>query len=237
MMNIALISDHASPLASPGSIDCGGQNVYVAHLACQLAALGCRVDIFTRRDSLGTAAGSPLARQDTRHSCAGRPASFVQQGEHAAVYGRVRPLHDCACAPSRMAAMTSSMPISSCQAWLRSSSNALGIPYVITFHALGKVRRLAQGRADGFPQERIEIEQPDARRRPCHCRVPAGPARHGAAVWRRRAERIEIVPCGFDPQDNCGPYAMAGAQKLGLDPANSWCCNWAAWCRAKASTP
>ena len=53
MLKIALISDHASPLAAPGSIDCGGQNVYVAHLACQLARLGCAVDIFTRRDSPG----------------------------------------------------------------------------------------------------------------------------------------------------------------------------------------
>ena len=51
MLKIAIISDHASPLAAPGSIDCGGQNVYVAHLACQLARLGCAVDIFTRATS------------------------------------------------------------------------------------------------------------------------------------------------------------------------------------------
>ena len=47
---IALISDHASPLAAPGSIDCGGQNVYVAHLARELALAGHLVDVFTRRD-------------------------------------------------------------------------------------------------------------------------------------------------------------------------------------------
>jgi glycosyltransferase involved in cell wall biosynthesis len=34
---VALISDHASPLAAPGGLDCGGQNVYVAHLARELA--------------------------------------------------------------------------------------------------------------------------------------------------------------------------------------------------------
>ena len=33
VMKVALISDHASPLAAPGSIDCGGRNVCVAHLA------------------------------------------------------------------------------------------------------------------------------------------------------------------------------------------------------------
>src|SRR5438067_12526571 len=49
---IALVSDHASPLASPGSIDCGGQNVYVAHLARELERAGHLVDIFTRRDAI-----------------------------------------------------------------------------------------------------------------------------------------------------------------------------------------
>src|ERR1051326_9378821 len=48
---IALISDHASPLADLGSVDSGGQNVYVAHVASQLARLGYEVDVFTRRDN------------------------------------------------------------------------------------------------------------------------------------------------------------------------------------------
>ncbi|HEU4709814.1 MAG TPA: glycosyltransferase, partial [Methylophilaceae bacterium] len=51
MLKVALISEHASPLPIPGSIDCGGQNVYVAHLAMQLAQLGYEIDIFTRCDS------------------------------------------------------------------------------------------------------------------------------------------------------------------------------------------
>ena len=50
MRKIALISEHASPLAAPGSIDSGGQNVYVAHVAKQLAQLDFLVDVFTRRD-------------------------------------------------------------------------------------------------------------------------------------------------------------------------------------------
>ncbi|MGZ5183047.1 MAG: glycosyltransferase, partial [Ramlibacter sp.] len=53
LKRIALVSDHASPLAAPGSIDCGGQNVYVAHLARELALAGYLVDIFTRRDAIG----------------------------------------------------------------------------------------------------------------------------------------------------------------------------------------
>ncbi len=48
---IALISEHASPLATLGGIDGGGQNVYVGQLAKNLAANSYEVDVFTRRDS------------------------------------------------------------------------------------------------------------------------------------------------------------------------------------------
>ncbi|HKG19041.1 MAG TPA: glycosyltransferase, partial [Candidatus Limnocylindrales bacterium] len=47
---IALISEHASPLATLGGVDAGGQNVYVDQVARHLAAIGHQVDVFTRRD-------------------------------------------------------------------------------------------------------------------------------------------------------------------------------------------
>ena len=37
---IALISEHASPLAALGGVDSGGQNVYVGQVAKNLAAMG-----------------------------------------------------------------------------------------------------------------------------------------------------------------------------------------------------
>ena len=49
-MRIALISEHASPLAWLGGADSGGQNVYVGQVARRLAARGHFVDVFTRRD-------------------------------------------------------------------------------------------------------------------------------------------------------------------------------------------
>ena len=45
---IAFISEHASPLATLGGVDAGGQNVYVAELAKHLARLDYEVDVFTR---------------------------------------------------------------------------------------------------------------------------------------------------------------------------------------------
>ncbi len=48
---IAIISEHASPIALFGGVDSGGQNVYVGQLAKNLALLGYEVDVFTRRDN------------------------------------------------------------------------------------------------------------------------------------------------------------------------------------------
>lgn len=49
-MRIALVSEHASPLAAPGAFDAGSQNVHVAGLASALSALGHQVVVYTRRD-------------------------------------------------------------------------------------------------------------------------------------------------------------------------------------------
>lgn len=51
---IAFISDHASPLATIGGVDSGGQNVYVAEVARSLAKQGYLVDIYTRAESPST---------------------------------------------------------------------------------------------------------------------------------------------------------------------------------------
>src|SRR4051812_22683839 len=50
-MRVAMISEHASPLAALGGVDAGGQNVHVASLAAALARCGVPVVVYTRRDS------------------------------------------------------------------------------------------------------------------------------------------------------------------------------------------
>src|SRR5437763_8107878 len=47
---IAFISEHASPLATLGGIDSGGQNVYVTELPKELVKLGYNVDVYTRKE-------------------------------------------------------------------------------------------------------------------------------------------------------------------------------------------
>ena len=50
-MRIAMISEHASPLAVLGGVDAGGQNTHVAELSAALAAAGHDVRVYTRRDA------------------------------------------------------------------------------------------------------------------------------------------------------------------------------------------
>jgi glycogen synthase len=50
-VKIAMVSEHASPLAALGGVDAGGQNVHVAALSAALARRGHDVTVYTRRDA------------------------------------------------------------------------------------------------------------------------------------------------------------------------------------------
>ncbi|WP_234484166.1 glycosyltransferase [Noviherbaspirillum pedocola] len=216
MRRIALISEHASPLAEPGSIDSGGQNVYVAQLACGLARLGLHVDVFTRRDD---AAQEEVVhwRPGVRvvHVPAG-PAQYLPKeamldcmdefGDYMVDFARAQMQpYDLAHANFFMSGMAA-----------RRMKSALGTPYVITFHALGLVRRMHQGSADGFPAERMNIEavlMKEAARIIAECpqdrqdmeRLYGAPPRH-----------IDIVPCGYDPAE-LWPVRSSARARLGIE--------------------
>ena len=53
MQRVALLSFHGCPVARLGEKDTGGMNVYVQHIARELARLGYRVDVYTRRHDPG----------------------------------------------------------------------------------------------------------------------------------------------------------------------------------------
>src|SRR3954466_916507 len=142
---VALISEHASPAATLGGVDCGGQNVYVAQLAQHLARRGIAVDVFTRRDR----ADQPEIQRWAPgvrivHASAG-PATAICKEEllpHMDEFARFAidfatdegVMYDVAHANFWMSGLVA-----------LEMRQALGIPVVITFHALGRVRRQHQG--------------------------------------------------------------------------------------------
>jgi D-inositol-3-phosphate glycosyltransferase len=213
---IAILSDHASPLAAPGSVDCGGQNVYVANLARELAQCGYLVDVFTRRDSPEHA---PLVhwRSNVRviHVPAG-PAHYIPKEQmlpymdgfarYVARFARRQSaMYDVVHANFFMSGVVA-----------QHLKQTLGIPFVITFHALGKVRRLAQGAADTFPPARSRIEDSlmrDADRIIAECPQDQHDMQQ---LYGAQGSRIDVAPCGFDPQELWPVPARLARQKLGL---------------------
>lgn len=214
---IAIISEHASPLAAPGSVDSGGQNVYVAQVAKHLAALGLKVDVFTRRDSQAQPIEqSWLPGVRVIHVPAG-PARFVPKeqmlpymDEFAAFMRRylsAGPTYDCVHANFFMSAYVGSR----LKAWL-------GIPLVVTFHALGKVRLLHQATTDGFPASRLEIEQQAMRSADIVIAECPQDMHDQVALYGAERSKIRMVACGFDA-DEVSPIPKSSAcAALGLDP-------------------
>src|SRR5688572_24229136 len=139
-MRIALISEHASPLAVLGGVDSGGQNIYVAHVARCLVDEGHTVDVFTRRDD---PAQAPVVYVSPRlrvlHIPAG-PPEFVPKE------ALLRWMPDFADACERLCDAGLHYDLVHANffmsGWVALQlKRRLGLPFVITFHALGLVRR------------------------------------------------------------------------------------------------
>jgi D-inositol-3-phosphate glycosyltransferase len=214
---IALISEHASPLASAGGVDSGGQNVYVAQVACHLARLGYSVDVFTRRDAENlpeVLEWQPRVR--VVHVPAG-PATYVRKedllplmdefGRYVCEFARANGGYLVTHANFFMSALAA-----------MELKRGLGIPFVVTFHALGRVRRQHQSEADQFPAERMEIE--DAAIAQADAVIAECPQDEEDLVRLYRASRrkLALIPCGFDKAE-FWPIARPFARRaLGLDP-------------------
>src|SRR5437764_2235931 len=78
---VAMISEHASPLAALGGVDAGGQNVHVAALATSLARLGAKVVVHTRRDDPELPRRSGLAPGAVVDHVAAGPAEQLPKDE------------------------------------------------------------------------------------------------------------------------------------------------------------
>ncbi|GJH04545.1 glycosyltransferase [Paraburkholderia terrae] len=211
-MKIALISEHASPLAVAGGVDSGGQNIYVANIARQLQRSGHEVDVFTRRDRALLPSISNMDGVRVIHVPAGPPLQLPKEqllpymGEFSDyVIGfcrSERTPYDIQHANFFMSGLVG-----------LKIKRTLGIPLVTTFHALGRVRRLHQGSDDGFPDQRFAIE--DELVRLSDAIIAECPQDEADLIELYHADvgRIEMVPCGFDA-DEFHPIDREDARKL-----------------------
>lgn len=194
---LALISDHASPLAALGGVDSGGQNVYVAHLAKNLASMGYEIDVFTRCED-GEQPEIVDCSDGYRviHVPAG-PREFVPKEQLLQHMPAFTDFMEQYCRRRHYHLLHANFFMSGLVA--ANLKKRLGIPFVITFHALGRVRRIHQGQDDAFADERFAIEDrivAEADHIIAEC-----PQDEEDLLQHYKADphKITIIPAGFDP--------------------------------------
>jgi D-inositol-3-phosphate glycosyltransferase len=93
-----------------------------------------------------------------------------------------------------------------------------GIPFAITFHALGRVRCLHQGENDAFPPGRNEIEDMLVRFADRVIAVCPQDVEDLRRLYHADAERMTCMPCGFGGHEFGALDRAAARQRLGLAP-------------------
>ncbi|MCU1355591.1 MAG: glycosyl transferase, group 1 [Acidimicrobiales bacterium] len=194
-MRIALVSEHASPLALLGGADAGGQNVHVAELARALGRQGHEVVVHTRRDDPAIARSVAFAPGVTVDHVPAGPAEPVPKDEllpHMAAFAR-----DLAATwqADRPDVVHSHFWMSGLAAL--DAATTVDVPVLHTYHALGLEKRAEQGAADTSPPERLEIERRIAVEADGLVATTAAEATTLVAIGADPS-RIAVVPCGVD---------------------------------------
>lgn len=183
-LSIAMLSEHASPLATLGGVDAGGQNVHVAMLARALATRGHRVTVYTRRDEEGLPRRVQFAPGVVVEHLTAGPAEPLPKDE---LWPHVPEL----AAALRAALAEHPADVLHGHFWMSGracldAARGTSLPVLQTFHALGSVKRRWQGPADTSPAPRIRVE--------------TAVARHATAVIATCADEVlELQALGVDP--------------------------------------
>jgi D-inositol-3-phosphate glycosyltransferase len=208
-MKIAMVSEHASPLAALGGADAGGQNVHVAELSAALTRRGHQVTVYTRRDDpdLPEQVDTPQGFSVV-HVQAG-PAQRLPKDELLQYMGPFAQYLDAQWATDRPDVAHAHFWMSGIATQL--AANHLNVPAVQTFHALGVVKRRHQGANDTSPQERLRLEAMVARGASWVAATCTDEVFELMRMGRSRA-RMSVVPCGvnLDLFNPAGPTAARG---------------------------
>jgi glycosyltransferase involved in cell wall biosynthesis len=217
-LRVDLVSEHASPLATLGGADAGGQNVHVAALAAELAAQGCEVTVLTRADAPDLPRRATLASGVAVEHVAAGPLRAVPKDElfeHMPAFAEHLHRRWRTARPSVVHA----------HFWMSgwaADRAAVGLadppPLVQTFHALGLVKRRHQGTADTSPAVREGVEAALVSRADHIIATCTDELAELAALGAEPA-RVSVIPCGVDtrlfrPQGPSAPRPEHGPHRL-----------------------
>jgi D-inositol-3-phosphate glycosyltransferase len=194
-VRVALVSEHASPLAAIGGVDAGGQNVHVAELACGLVRLAHSVSVYTRRDD------PDLAERVT--TSAGYEVVHVPAGPAAAVSKDDLWPHMAAFGDHLTEMLKFQQPdVVHAHFWMSAwaaarAARRLNLPLVVTYHVLGSVKRRYQGPADTSPLNRIRVEVAVATAADRIVATATEEVRE-LALLGVPSSKVSVVPCGVD---------------------------------------
>ncbi|MES2265908.1 MAG: glycosyltransferase family 1 protein [Bacteroidota bacterium] len=210
---VALISEHASPLASLGGVDTGGQNVYVAQLAKHLAAQGYAVDVFTRKDNeeledvINWVPGVRVINVK-----AGPATNIIKEEllqymdefkDNVVSFIINQHLHYALVHANFFMSAYVAMGI----------KKELDIPFIVTFHALGHVRKIHQAEEDKFPAERLIIEEQAVQQADHIIAECPQDMEDLIAYYNAPGNKISIIPCGFSSKEFY-PVGKATARRI-----------------------
>lgn len=214
---IAIISEHASPLSALGGVDSGGQNVYVAQVANQLARRGYAVDVFTRRDDAALPCVVECAPNFRIIHVDAGPAAYVAKEEMLqwmpafanwmSAFIRLQGGYDLAHANFFMSGVVAQQL--QCE---------LGLPFVITFHALGKVRKLHQPETDRFPRERVTIERQLMEEAAAIIAECPQDKLDQCTLYGADPAKMRVIPCGFDRKELWPIPRDEARREIGIAP-------------------
>ena len=194
-MKVAMVSEHASPLAVLGGADASGQNVHVAELSAAIARRGHDVTVYTRRgdpdspELVATSQGYTVV-----HVPAGPPRK-LPKNELLRYIGDFAQYLDAQWSDDRPDVAHAHYWMSGLAAQLAAQNRQ--VPTVQTFHALGAVTRRHHGQQDTSPGERVKLETLVAK----HATWIAASCTDELFELmrlRRSKDRISVVPCGVD---------------------------------------
>lgn len=200
MTRVAMLSVHACPLAKLGGRDSGGMNVYVRELARELGRRGIEVDVFTRWREKDDPQIQQLGENARVIHIPSGPMGYWPKMD---VYDHLDEFTEKL--EAHVAAEGRSYDLIHSHYWLsaevaRTLAPRWRVPRVQMFHTLGLVKREVMDEdIDGESDVRVAIERRAVRESAAVTAASEIEVGELLDLYGASRERIEIIPCGVDP--------------------------------------